>query len=619
VRDDLLLYYERELSFLRQMGAEFAAKYPKIASRLLLEEDKCEDPHVERLLEAFAFLAGRVHLKIDDEFPEITESLLSILYPHYLRPIPSMSVAEFHVDSDQVSPETGLKLESGSVLNSRPVNGVPCKFRTCYDVTFWPVEVAEAEFKTPDRLQPALKFSDAAAAVRIDIASTGDMTFSQLSLDSLRFYLSGESSMIHSLYELLSNNCVQIVIRDPKPRSKVQPLYLPPESLRPVGFAEDEGVLPYPRRSFVGYRLLQEYFCFPQKFFFFDLTGLDQVCRGGFGARAEVIILISPFERSERRQILELGVSTKTFRLGCSPIVNLFAQTAEPILLEHTRYEYQVVPDVSRRRATEVFEIAEVVSINPQTQEILRFEPLYSYHHALGSSPAFGNSKPQAFWRGARRPSGYRDDEGTEVFLSLVDLSARPVRPNVDTLMVRTICTNRDLPSRLPFGNEAGDFELEGAVPLKRIVSLIKPTDTVRPPMAKDSLWRLISQLSLNYLSLVDGGRDALLEILRLYNFTGSTYSEKHIEGLVSLSSHRHFARVLSEDGMAFARGTQVEIEFDEEQFVGSGVYLFAAVIECFLGLYVSMNSFSQLRVRTRQRKELLKQWPPRAGRKILL
>src|SRR5215471_5682042 len=130
MRDDLLLYYERELSFLRRMGAEFAAKYPKVASRLLLEEEKCEDPHVERMVEAFAFLAGRVHLKIDDEFPEITESLLSVMYPHYLRPIPSMSVAQFHVDPEQVTPQAGLKLERDSVLNSRPLQGVPCKFRT---------------------------------------------------------------------------------------------------------------------------------------------------------------------------------------------------------------------------------------------------------------------------------------------------------------------------------------------------------------------------------------------------------------------------------------------------------------------------------------------------------
>ena len=166
MRDDLLLYYERELTVLRQMGAEFAAKYPKVASRLMIETDKCEDPHVERMLEAFSFLAARVHLKIDDEFPEITESLLSILYPHYLRPVPSMSVAEFQVDPAAVQPQSGLKLERGSLLRSRPIAGVPCRFRTCYDVTFWPIAVAEAEWTTPDRLKPPIKNSEAFAAVR---------------------------------------------------------------------------------------------------------------------------------------------------------------------------------------------------------------------------------------------------------------------------------------------------------------------------------------------------------------------------------------------------------------------------------------------------------------------
>ncbi len=613
MRDDLLLYYERELTFLRQMGAEFAAKYPKIASRLVLEPDKCEDPHVERMLEAFSFLAARVHLKIDDEFPEITEALLSVLYPHYLRPIPSMSVAQFHVEHDQVTPETGLTLPRGSMLNSRPVHGVPCKFRTGYDVTFWPVEVEEAEWRSPDRLQPAIRSSDAGAAVRIALRCPGDLTFSKLSMDSLRFYLSGESNLVHSLYEVLSNNCVQIVVRDASPKSRLQPVILNGDALKPVGFAEDEGVLPFPRRSFLGYRLLQEYFSFPQKFFFLDLTGLDRVCAAGFGGRVDVILLISPFERSERRQMLELGVTAQTFRLGCAPIINLFQQTAEPILLDHTHYEYQVVPDVSRRNATEVFEITDVVSANPQSQEVVRFEPFYSFRH--GSSRA----KEQAFWRTSRRPSGYRDDSGTDLYLSLVDLSSRPVRPGVDALTVRTICTNRDLPARLPFGNEAGDFELEGAVPLKRIVALIKPTDTLRPPVGKDSLWRLISQLSLNYLSLVEDGREALQEILRLYNFTRSTYSERQIEGLAGLTSKRHFARVVSEGGVVFSRGTQVEMEFDEEQFVGGGVYLFAAVLERFLGLYVTMNSFSQLRARTRQRKEVLRQWPPRAGQMTLL
>ena len=613
MRDDLLLYYERELTFLRQMGVEFAARYPKIASRLMIEPEKCEDPHVERMLEAFAFLAARVHLKIDDEFPEITEALLSILYPHYMRPIPSMSVAEFHVDSTQVTPETGLKVDRGALLRSRPLQGVPCKFRTCYDVNFWPLSVTEAEWTTPDRLKPPVKASDAVAAVRITLRCAGEVTFSKLSLASLRFYLSGESSLTHSLYELLCNNCVQILVRDANPKSRVPPVYLTPEALRPVGFAEEEGMLPYPRRSFIGYGLLQEYFCFPQKFFFLDLSQLDKVCAAGFGSSAEVILLISAFERSDRRQTLELGVSAKTFRLGCAPIVNLFPQTAEPILLSQRKYEYPVVPDVSRRSALEIFEIREVVSANPQTAEVVKFEPFYSFRH--GQTRA----KIRAFWHAVRRASGLRDDQGTEVFLSLVDLSGKPVQADVDALTVRTICTNRDLPSRLPFGNEAGDFELESAVPIKRIVALTKPTDTLRPPTGKDTLWRLVSQLSLNYLSLVGEGREALQELLRLYNFAGSTYSEKQIEGLVGLSSKRHFARVVSEDGVTFARGTQVEMEFDEEQFTGTGVYLFAAVLEHFLGMYVSLNSFTQLRVRTRQRKEVLRQWQPRAGRKILI
>jgi type VI secretion system protein ImpG len=612
MQDDLLLYYERELTFLRQMGVEFAAKYPKVASRLVLEPDKCEDPHVERMLEAFAFLTARVHLKIDDEFPEITEALLNILHPHYLRPVPSMTVAEFHMDAQGVG-EGGLKLDRESVLNSRPVNGVPCKFRTCYDLTFWPLEVTDAEWKTPDRLQPPAKSSEAVAAMRIALKCQGDLKFAQLGLSSLRFYLNGESNLVHTLYELIFNNCSHIIVRDTSPKSRAQPVMLSADALRPVGFGEDDGMLPYARRSFAGYRLLQEYFCFPQKFFFLDLTGLERICEAGFGGQAEILLMISPFERGERRQMLELGVSAKTFRLNCAPLVNLFAQTAEPILLDHTAYEYQVVPDVSRRRATEVFEITEVISANPQSGEVVRFEPFYSYRHGVN------RSKVQAFWRSSRRPSGYRDDEGTDVFLSLVDLSSRPVRPNLDALNVRTVCTNRDLPARLPFGNEAGDFELEGALPVKRIVALIKPTDALRPPVGKDSMWRLVSQLSLNYLSLVENGREALQEILRLYNFTGSTYSDKQIEGLTGLDSRRHFARVISGDGVVFARGTQVEMEFDEEQFVGGGVYLFASVLEYFLGLYVSMNSFSQLRVRTRQRKEILRQWPPRAGQKILL
>jgi type VI secretion system protein ImpG len=613
VRDDLLLYYERELTFLREMGGEFARKYPKIASRLVLEQDKCDDPHVERLLEGFSFLAARVHLKLDDDFPEITEALLNILYPHYIRPIPSMSIAHFQVDHEQINPQTGLRIERGAVLNSRSVGGAPCKFRTCYDMTFWPVTVSDASWTTPDRMQPPIKAADCAGAIRLQLECKGEASFAKLGTDSLRFYLNGESNLAHTLYEILSNNCVRIVVRDPSPRSKVEPVVLGPEALQPAGFAEDESALPYTRRSFAGYRLIQEYFCFPQKFFFFDLAGLGRLGAAGFGSRAEIVFLISPFERAERRHMLETGVGPRTFSTDCVPIVNLFPQTAEPILLDQLKYEYQVVPDVSRRNATEIFSIESVVSVDPRSDEVLAFEPFYSFRHRNT------RERNQAFWHATRRQSGRRDDEGTDVYISLVDLSGRTVRPGAEALTVRTICTNRDLPSRLPFGNEAGDFELEAAAPIKRIVALVKPTDTLRPPIQKHARWRLISALSLNYLSLVDEGVEALREILRLYNFTGEAYAEKQIDGLASLSSKRQFARVISPNGVSFVRGTQAELTFDEEQFAGGGVFLFAAILERFLGLYAGMNSFSQLAARSLQRNEALKRWPPRAGQKVLI
>lgn len=612
MRDDLLLYYERELTFLRQMGAEYAAKYPKIASRLLLEPDKCDDPHVERIIEAVAFLSARVHLKIDDEFPEITEAFLSVVYPHYIRPIPSLSVVEMVVDPERAKLTSGLKIARGTSMYSKNVGDDTCRFRTCYDTTLWPVSIVEAQYLPPDRLSPPIKSTEAVGAIRLLLQTGPDTQLEKLEMDSLRFYLNGENRLIHTLYELLMNNTVRVDVRDPlNSRRRVEPLG--PGSVRALGFTEDESLLPYPRRSFLAYRLLQEYFAFPEKFFFIELQNLRKIWQMGFKDQAEIVFLIRPFELEDRRQELELNISPKTFRLGCTPVINLFPQTCEPILLDQRKYEYPIIPDMRRLTSTEIFSIEQVVSIDPQTRETQTFEPFYSYRHA-----AIRENK-QTFWLANRRPSNIRNDEGTELAISLVDLSMRMVMPKVDTLTVKTLCTNRDLPARLPFGDENGDFTIEGMSALKKIVCLHRPTAPLRPPLGKPIFWRLISHLSLNYLSLVEEGRDALQEILKLYNFTDSVYTAKMIDGITRLKSNRQFARVISENGISFARGVRTEIEFDEDQFVGGGVFLFASVLEYFLGLYATLNSFSQLAVRTKQRKEVLREWLPRAGQRILL
>jgi type VI secretion system protein ImpG len=610
LRNELRDYYESELTFLRQVGAEFADKYPKIASRLLLESDRCEDPHVERMLEAFALLAARVHLRIDDDFPQITEALLNILYPHYLRPVPSMTVAQFHTDPESGKLTSALKIPKGTVLYSRPVEGVPCKFRTSYDTTLWPFKVSQAQWMTPDRVRPALRSSEA-AVLRVELECFPDVSFEKLDLETLSFYLNGESSVVHALYELLCRNCVRILLRDPaNPKAPVREISA--RNLQPRGFGENEDVLPYPRRSFRGYRLLQEYFAFPEKFFFMSLKGLSQLQQAGFTSKAELLFMISPFEQDGRHQRLEVAVNERTLRLGCAPVINLFSQVAEPILVDQTRYQYPIVPDARRRQTMEVYSVDEVVSTDAETHETVTYHPLYSERHAVqGTSPAY--------WYITRSVSNRKGDEGTDVFLSLVDISARPMQLDYDTVTVRCTCTNRDLVTRLPFGSEAGDFEMTGGAAIKRIVALHKPTRTLRPPLDGKTLWSLISHLSLNYLSIVDDGKEALQKILELYDFSDSADIKKQISGIASVSSRRHFTRVASEYGVGFARGTRVEIEFDEEQFSGSGAYLFASVLEKFFGLYTSMNSFTQLVARSRQRREALEEWAPRAGQSILI
>ncbi|HTR77604.1 MAG TPA: type VI secretion system baseplate subunit TssF [Gemmatimonadaceae bacterium] len=623
MREQLLHYYERELAYLRRMGAEFGQRYPKIAGRLLLEPNKCDDPHVERMLEAFAFLAARVHLRIDDDFPEISEALLNVVYPHYVRPIPSMSLAELRLDPDQGRLASGYRVPRDTMVYSRPVEGVPCKFKTCFDTTLWPITVTAAQWVTPDRLRPAARLGDAVAALRLELRCFQDLAFAKLPVSSLRLHLNGEGNLVSALYELLCNNSRTILVREIPPgdgpgatqAGPMKTVTLPAGSLQPAGFGPDEGMLPYPGQSFQAYRLLQEYFTFPEKFLFVDLRGFQAIRAAGLGRAIEVIVPVAPFERVDWRPMLEAGVTASTIRVGCTPIVNLFPQVSEPIPLTQRRHEYPVVPDARRRLTTEIFSIDEVVAVTPGSRDPLRCEPFHGHRHG-GTRGDEG--APTAYWLARRQPSGWRSDSGTDVVLSFVDLSGSAVHPERDVATARLTCFNSDLPSRLPFGNPQGDFTLESGGPIREIVALVKPTHVVQPPLGGPQLWRLISQLSLNYLSLTDGP-DSLREILRLHDFSDSPVTKQQIDGITDVRSAPAFARIASEFGLSFARGRRVDLELDEERFAGGGVFLFASVLEQFLGLYASLNSFSILVARTRQRKAPLREWPPRAGWKPLL
>ena len=613
MREELLDYYERELAYLRQLGGKFAEKYPRVASRLLLEPDRCDDPHVERLLEGFAFMAARVHLRIDDDFPEVTSALLSIVAPHYLRPIPSMTIVECQVDPAQGKQTAGQTMPAGTqIATKRLVDGQPCRFRTAYPVDLWPFTVQECEWRQPERLAEPVRIPGAVAALRLRLQCGRDVEFSQLRAGKLAFHLSGESSVVHTLYELLCRNCISILVRNPKQRGS-KTISISPTRLRAMGFQQEEALLPYPRRSFDGYRLLQEYFTFPEKFLFFELSGLEAILEAGCTEQAEILFCFSRFEQPERNQILETGVSARTLRLGCTPVVNLYSQVAEPILVTHTKNEYPVIPNARRQEAMEIHSIDEVLASSTARRESTPLEPLYSYRFQTRKE------SNRAYWHAVRRRNELGEREPSSMHLSLVDLDGDLAQPNAEVLTVRCSCSDYDLPSRLPFGLEGGDFTSEEFPAIRQITALRRPSPSYDPPRAKGLLWRLVSQLSLNYLSLAEEGVASLQEILRLHNFTDSSYLENQIGGIVRLNSSPHFAIMQSVYGNLPARGTRVEVELDESQFVGGGVYLFANVLDRFLGCYTSINSFCQLAARTTQRKEALGEWPPKAGYQPLI
>ncbi len=602
--DELLSHYNDELSYIRRLAGEFADAHPKIAGRLRLSQDAIEDPHVARLIEAFAYLNARIRRKLDDDFPELTDAMLGVLYPHYQAPIPSMAIVQMVSAPDLSSPYV-VPRETG--IDTDPVDGEPCRFRACYATTLWPIEVEAASVSGTALGAPTIaETADTAAVLRLTLrCAAKEMTFSELAPERLRFFVRGQAQHAFPLHELILNDSLQLAVVD---ANGGVPALLGPESIQPVGFERDEGMLPYPAQAFLGYRLLTEYFAFPQKFLFFELRGLGDAL-ATMGNQVDFW-----FYCRRHLPALEQNVSAETFALGCTPVVNLFHKRAEPIQLDQTRPEYRVVPDARRPKAAEVYSVDRVTANAPQGGDV-RYWPFYGIKHGSVREEA------RTFWSTSRRAAS-TDNPGTEVFLSLVDLDFEPSAAADWVVNVDTTCLNRDLPGRLPFGGGQPRLQVsEGAGPIERIECLTAPSATLRPPLKHRAMWRLISHLSLNHLSVSEGdkGAEALREILSLYNFSDSAETRAMIDGVLRVNSRPATARVLADGRSALARGVEITVEFDDQHFTGSGVYLFASVLERFLALYCSLNSFTRMVATIKGRDGVLCRWPARAGEKPLL
>lgn len=601
MHDDLLRYYRRELTSLRKEGVAFAERYPKIAGRLELGVDECADPHVERLLEGFAFLTGRIQHAIESELPLVSASLLGILYPHFLCPTPSLSVARFIPDPRQGELTTGHLIPRHThLLAESRTAGVTCRFRTCYPVTLWPLEVADAGFESVDQFDFLDSHPRVAGALRIRLRSTAGPIRS-LALDRLRLFLDGERMTALSLYELIFGACEGVVLLPDGDAKK--PVWLPAESIAPVGFSDDEDVIPYEPVAHPAYRLVQEYFAFPDKYLFLDLTRL---AGSGAGKTLDVLVLLSrlPTER--------LAVDANTFCPGCAPVANLFPRISEPIRLDQTRSEYRLVADVRRERFTEIHSILEVASQEPGDPSSKTWSPYFSYTHQQA-----GRGQ-KAFWISRRVSHPHPDLAGTDLLLSFVDLDFTPSLPPTQSVFARVLCTNRHAAEEVPMG---AALAIERAAPLQGIRLLRRPTLQLDPPLAGPALWRLVSLLSLNHLSLSNapGSLAALKEILKLYSGPDDAAVAQQIAGVRAMACRRAARRVGREAWRGFVRGMEVELEFDETLFVGGSAFLLAAVLNRFLALYAGINSFTRLTVRSMQRQGVWKQWPPMAGDRLLL
>lgn len=609
--DELLPHYERELAFLRTHAGDFARRYPKIAGRLQVSGDVGDDPHVERLIESFALLASRIHKRLDDDFPLFTESFLDVLYPHYLRPFPSCAIARFDAGAAAAQMSAAVRVERGTMLVSKPVNGVACRFRTTYDVPVLPLRVVSAGFRgavgapegTPVPLEATTVFS-----IQLELAAP-QLTWAALGLETLRFYIDGEGSQVSALREALCGRVVGMLVQT----APIGPWQRGGEARpEPVGFAEDESLIDYDARSHPGYRLLTEYFAFPDKFNFVDIP-LPAAVLSSNARRVTLHLAMQGIRPDSDEARLLTTASEKNLLLGCTPVVNLFRQRADPIRVSHTGERYPVLPDSRRAFAYEVVAIERVFRVRqtPQGESVTEFKPFYSLQHdELVESDGAGGR----YWYVHRDSALAATSPGYETEIGIVDIRFDPASPEVDTLSLDVKATNRDLPSLLSAGNVGGDLFMEGGSTAREIRLVRKPTLAQRFERGHGAIWRLISHLSLNHLSLSAGGVQALREMLRLYDLPQSATNRRQIDGIVAVDFGPTHAWLDGEPFPSFVRGTEVRLSVDESGFVGTGLRLFAQVMDRFFGLYVHANSFTQLKVLSARTGEELVACARRSG-----
>ena len=613
--EHLLPYYERELGLFRQYTREFSSRYPKAAGRLLIAGETCEDPHVERLIQSVALLTARVAKRLDDAYPQFTESLLETLYPHYLRPFPSCSIVRIASDDAPAGAQlAGLAhIARGTVLRSQPVQGVACKFSSAYEVTVVPLTIAHLHFSPLIDAPPGLRLPDGASAMlSIQFASSSDhYHLEQAGLSTLRVFADGEPSVRAALLDalFLRGAGAYVALDGHGPWQAVDgPL------LTPAGYADDEALLPVSARSHPALRLLTEYFAFPEKFQFFDIAWallaplLPPHCR-----QFTLHLPLKGMRSDSHEARLLSGVSRDNLLLGCTPVVNLFAKSGVPIRLTHTEPDYALLADATHAFAYDIhgIEAVTVVRKDEAGERLSTFLPLYA---ALHDAQAEHGQEHGQYWLARRDEAVAAISPGHEMRLSLIDQQFSPGNAACATVSTQLLCSNRDLPTQLHYGLPGGDLLAEDVPDGIPVRFLRKPSPSVRFDADSGAHWRLISHLSLNYSSLTQAGLGEFQKMLNLYDLPRSPATQRLIQGIVTLEHGSTRAWMPTVPFPTLMPGIAIRLGIDEQAFVGHSIYLFAQVLQRYFALNSQLNCFTQLTLLSRRSGEELIRCPARSA-----
>ncbi len=605
--DALLSYYNRELAYVRKLGAEFAEQHPKIAGRLRLDKEVVEDPHVSRLIESFAFLTARIRHTIDDSFPELTEALMGLIYPDYHAPMPSMSIVQFRAIPSV--PKSNV-VERNRRLSTEVPNLGRCYYRSSYETEVTPITLSDIEFANYPVKAPALPSTTHRknlnqAVLKCSINPFDGITLDEVSRSSLRFYINAQPQISFKLYEFLLHNVSGISIaRHPgDPDAK----FLPPSALQACGL-DDESALIFDGRTSTAHRLLAEYFAFPEKFLFISLNGLEDIWQ----EFTEGFNIYFYFDQTHAE--LVHGVGDDTLALGCSPMVNLFEERSEGMdaseigVEEKLRISGVVIP------FADIHSVKKVYASNGEGKR-MNLLPFYGSHKRSVDEEVI-------YWHIRRENSQWYNgmvSHGTDTYISFVDENFQVVTPESDWVInADVVCTNRDMPNKLPFGPDQPHIDFYSGGAGLRAKCLTPPTSTIQPQLDDLTRWQLVTQLSLQNFA-GDDGLMVLKETLQLYDFQKNRESQSIIEGIVGLSTKITTAKLIHEGRSAMCQGTHITLEFDEHYYSGSGLYLFSALLSEFFSQYCTMNSFTQLSVHIKQRSGRPIEWPPRSGKQILV